>query len=326
LRRDSDTVRNVEHGGGIGGAKVIALVGATGVGKTRVAIELCRRLDGEIIGADSVQVYRGLDIGSGKPTPAELGDVRHHMIDVVAPDEPIDAARFAALADAAIADVVRRGRVPIVVGGTGLWLRALLRGLVQAPPMDAALRAELERRWVAEGRAAMHARLRDVDPITAGQVHENDMVRVVRALEFHAQTGRALGQARAEHALGAPRYDALWLWLDQPREPWLQAVEARIDGMLAAGWLREVRELLERHSPPPRSLGSVGYRQLVDHLTRGVPLEETRREISRATRLYGKRQRNWFRGEPGPQARIEPAAAMSDESLARVRTHLDLSV
>jgi tRNA dimethylallyltransferase len=161
---------------------IVVLAGPTGVGKTRLALELCRDIGGEIVGADSVQVYRGFDIGSGKPSAAELGGVVHHLLDVVDPDQPIDAARFARLADQAIGEIAARGHVPVVVGGTGLWLRALLRGLVEVPAVDAALRARLEQEWRSLGGEEMHRRLARVDPLTAARVHAGDMVRVVRAL------------------------------------------------------------------------------------------------------------------------------------------------
>lgn len=195
---------------------LLVLAGPTAVGKTRAAVELCRRIDAEIVGADSVQVYRGLDTGSAKPTPAELQGVMHHMLDLLDPHERIDAARYARLADACIADISARGSAAVVVGGTGLWIRALVRGLMPAPPVDATLRAELEARWDREGPQALHARLSEVDPLGAARIHPRDKRRVVRALELHAQTGIAAGQLRATHALGAPRRPTVMLWLDLP--------------------------------------------------------------------------------------------------------------
>jgi tRNA dimethylallyltransferase len=149
---------------------IVVLAGPTGVGKTRVAIELCKRFGGEIVGADSVQVYRGFDIGSSKPSGEDLAGISHHLLDILSPEQPIDAARFAALADAAIDEIVARGRVPFVVGGTGLWLRALLRGLLQLPAVDSALRARLEQQWHQLGASELHRRLHEVDPRTASVV------------------------------------------------------------------------------------------------------------------------------------------------------------
>lgn len=300
---------------------IVVIAGPTGVGKTRLAVELCRRFDGEIVGADSVQVYRGFDIGSGKPTPSELQGVPHHLLDVVDPDEAIDAARFASLADAAIDGVIERGRKPFVVGGTGLWLRALLRGLVTLPPVDAELRAQLLQTWREQGPAAMHARLATVDPITAQRVHESDMLRVVRALEVHAQTGTALGELRDRHALGAPRYRSLMLVIDRPAQRLLEDLRARIAAMFAAGFVDEVRHILARHGSELRALHSVGYRQVVEHLMQKTPAEELPQAVLRATRLYGKRQRTWFRTDPSVDRWLDADDVLQEPSLARIAEH-----
>ncbi len=301
---------------------IAVLAGPTGVGKTRVAIELCRRLGAEIVGADSVQVYRGFDLGSCKPTAAELRGVRHHLIDVLEPGEAIDAARYAELADAAIDDVIARGARPLVVGGTGLWLRALLRGLLELPKVDPTLRAQLEREWHERGAAAMHSRLAEIDPRSAQAVHPSDMVRVVRALEVHAQTGRALGELRAAHALGQPRYRALALVLDTALERWREAIARRTRAMFAQGFLDEVRSLIARHGADVRALRSVGYRQAALGLQQGQDATEIERQVTRATRLYGRRQRNWFRAEPGFDLRLDPEALLSSPAFDTLATHL----
>ncbi len=162
---------------------ILVVAGATGTGKTSVAIELARHFGGELVGADSVQVYRGFDIGAAKPTASELGDVRHHLIDVFDPDQDVDAMTFAKLADTAIGEIRGRGHLPIIVGGTGLWIRALVRGLVAVPPVDPALRSRLEAAARNEGAAALHAKLTEVDPLAAELIHPNDALRIVRALE-----------------------------------------------------------------------------------------------------------------------------------------------
>ncbi|MCA9610683.1 MAG: tRNA (adenosine(37)-N6)-dimethylallyltransferase MiaA, partial [Myxococcales bacterium] len=265
---------------------------------TAAAIALARARNGELIGADSVQVYRGFDLGSAKPTAEELGEVRHHLIDVVDPDEAIDAARFATLADAAIADILARGRLPIVVGGTGLWIRALVRGLVELPTADPAIRGALEREAARIGAPALHARLREVDPTYAAQIHENDQRRIVRALEVLEQTGRPLGDFLAEHAKGAPRYDTETWLLDLPRPALYERLKSRIEAMIAAGWVDEVRALLDRWGPDVRPMQSVGYRQIAEHVREAVTIEEAARRAYKATRIYTRRQRTWFRGEP----------------------------
>lgn len=300
---------------------IVVLYGPTGVGKTQLAIELARTLDGEIIGADSVQVYRGFDIGSGKPSPEELGGVVHHLIDVLEPTEAIDAMRYAELADQAIELTLRVGRVPIVAGGTGLWLRALLRGLVSVPPPDPALRAELETEFRRDPEAA-RAKLLAVDPIAAARVHPNDMIRTVRALEVHAQTGRALGELREAHALGTPRYRALVLSIELAEPHYTAAIERRTRAMLERGLVREVEGLVERYGRDVRPLHSVGYRQVLDHLDGGASLEETEQRIVQATRLYARRQRTWARTDPDIALRLSPADARSPETLARILSHI----
>jgi tRNA dimethylallyltransferase len=298
----------------------VVVAGPTAAGKTEAALAIARRWNGELIGADSVQVYRGFDLGSAKPTAEELGGVPHHLIDVLDPDQDIDAQRYAALADAAIADVHRRGRLPIVVGGTGLWLRALLRGLVPAPPVDLALRARLDAEAERAGSPALHRRLAAVDPRAAAAIHPNDRLRIVRALEVFEQTGRPLGELRHEHALGGPRYDALFVVLD-PGPALEHRIETRLDAMLASGWLDEVRALRARWGAV-RPLGSVGYKELVEHLEAGTSMDQTRRAIRKATRIYARRQRTWFRSEPGVSLRTTAAALAEVGGVAEVEAHL----
>jgi tRNA dimethylallyltransferase len=298
--------------------RILVLAGPTGVGKTACALALARRLDGELIGADSVQVYRGFDIGSSKPTAAELGGVPHHLIDIRKPTELLDAADYAGLADRAIADVARRGKLPIVVGGTGLWLRALLRGLVQVPAVDHALRGRLEAEWDEAGSSVMHARLQAVDPLSAARIHPNDKLRVVRALEVHAQTGQPLGAARREHALGAPRYLSLIYVLDLPQPEHRQRVTERVRAMLEAGFVQEVAGLLAQYGPGLRPLGSVGDKQLIEHLQQGTPLTEAETAIARATLIYARRQRTWWSTDPSIHSRVTPAELDSAARLEEI--------
>ena len=305
------------------GIPVLCIVGATATGKTAAAIAIAESLNGEIIGADSVQVYRGVDIGSGKPSHESLRGIAHHLIDVVEPDEAIDAARFAQLADAAIADVHARGKLPIVVGGTGLWVRALMRGLVDVPEVDANVRSALEQRWDAEGSAAMHAYLQRVDPIAAERIHPNDKLRVVRALEVYEQTGHPMGSLRAEHALGAQRYRALTYWLQLPAVHLHERQRQRIAEMLATGWVDETRRLLERFGPTIRALSAVGYRQIVEHLTLGTSPEDMRTQIERATRIYARRQTTWLKGDRDVTETLTADALLDRQRLDRMRRHLE---
>jgi tRNA dimethylallyltransferase len=295
---------------------LLVITGPTASGKTALAVELARAWGGELIGADSVQVYRGFDIGSSKPTAEELAGVVHHLIDVCDPSDELDAAGFALRADAAIAEVRGRGKLPIVVGGSGLWLRALLRGLVVLPSVDPTLRSALLAEAAALGTPALHARLAQVDPRAAAKIHTNDTVRVTRALEVHTQTGQALGELRAEHALGAPRYRALRVVLDWPNERLYPRIQQRTADMFARGFVDEVRTLAASH-PSARALGAVGYREVVAYLRHGGALDATIAEVERATRIYARRQRTWLKNEPGDRCVAQPDDPSLRESLAR---------
>ncbi len=293
---------------------LLVITGPTASGKTALAVELARAWDGELIGADSVQIYRGFAIGSSKPTREELHGVPHHLLDED-PARELDAAGFAQLADRAIADVRARGKLPIVVGGSGLWLRALLRGLVALPAVDPVLRSELLAEASALGTPALYARLAQLDTLAAAKIHPNDTVRVTRALEVHAQTGQPLGAMRAQHALGEPRYHALRVILDWPNELLYPRIRQRTAEMFARGFVDEVRALLERY-PRARALGAVGYREVVRHLREGTPLDTTVAEVERATRIYARRQRTWLKSEPGDRVLTRPDDPQLRERLA----------
>lgn len=301
---------------------ILVVGGMTATGKTRAALELARRFEGELVGADSVQVYRGFDIGSAKPSREELGGVPHHLIDILDPDETIDAARFAERADEVIARIAERGRLPIVVGGTGLWLRALIRGLVELPLPDPTVRSRLDREADRLGSHALHARLATIDPTAASRIHPNDRVRVVRALEVFEQTGRPLGELQAEHEKGAPRYEARFFVLDRPRDALYATLKSRIAAMVEAGWADEVRHLIARFGPDVRPMRSVGYRQMLDHVLEGQPLKETERRAYQATRVYTRRQRTWFRGEPGIETVITAEELLGARSMKSIEAWL----
>ncbi|MGB5545582.1 MAG: tRNA (adenosine(37)-N6)-dimethylallyltransferase MiaA [Polyangiales bacterium] len=303
---------------------ILVIAGSTATGKTAAAIEIARQLGGELVGADSVQVYRGFDIGSAKPSAAELRGVEHHLIDVFHPNQEVDAMAYAALGDAAIRDIVGRGRLPIVVGGTGLWIRALIRGLVDVPAVDQVIRKRLEDAAMKDGGPALHARLGEVDPISAKAIHPNDSLRIVRALEVYEQTGMPLGALRAEHALGQPRYRALLIVLEMEHEGHGAVIEDRARRMLEAGWVDEVRSLRERWGDQIRPFGSVGYREVLEHIREDVPFEETVRRIRKSTRIYARRQRTWFRSEPGVSWRSESAELRKPSSLDRIARELGL--
>lgn len=303
-------------------APLIVIAGPTASGKTAWAQRLARSLGGELVGADSVQVYRRLDIGSAKPTAAELGDVRHHMIDLVDLDAPYDASRYAADADAVIAEVRARGRVPIVVGGTGLYLRALVTGLAQGIPADPSRRAALHARIEAGGRdelARMHDELRAVDPDYAARIHPTDPIRIVRALEVYAASGVPLSEHHRRHAAEGPRYRARFLAIDIDRDTLRARMHARTDAMLARGWVDEVAAILaEGYSPTLKPLQSVGYAEVVARLRGALPEAELRDRVVFASMAFAKRQRNWFRGERDVTWVAHDALAALDDDLARL--------
>ena len=296
---------------------LLVLAGPTASGKTALAIGLAQRLSGEVVNADSQQVYRGLDVGTAKATAAERALAPHHLLDVVEPGEGMDAARFAALADAAIAGIVARGHVPIVAGGTGLYLRALLHGVVDAPGRDPALRAALEAEAARLGRPALHARLRAIDPDMAARIRENDLVRIVRALEI-AAGGRRPSELYAEHAFQPDRYAATFFALDPPRAELHARIDARVEAMFAGGLLDEARALAEgslklgtegsprlgaEGSPRLGAEGSprlpIGYAEALAVLRGELSRAEAVRQIQVAHRRYARRQVIWLRKERG---------------------------
>ncbi|HEY2386678.1 MAG TPA: tRNA (adenosine(37)-N6)-dimethylallyltransferase MiaA [Candidatus Binatia bacterium] len=282
--------------------RVLALVGPTASGKTEVALALAERLGAEIVGADSRQVYRYLDIGTAKPSAAERARVGHHMVDVAEPDEIFDAARFRRAALAAIDDIASRGRPVIVCGGTGLYLRALLRGLFPAPPRAPELRARLHALEEREP-GALHRRLARVDPDAAARLHPNDLLRVVRALEVEALTGRPISAWQGEHRFPGGELDALVLGCHRPADELAARIEARCDAMLAAGLLDEIAALWARgFGAELPSMQSVGYREMGAHLSAqraagAADLAAARGAFVRATRRLAKRQRTWFGAE-----------------------------
>jgi tRNA dimethylallyltransferase len=280
------------------GDELLVVVGPTASGKTELAVTLCERFGGEVIGADSVQIYREFDIGSGKPTVEEVARAPHHLVSLFDPLDMVDAKRYADLADAAIADVRARGRVPVVCGGTFLWVKALVSGLAGTPPADREVRDRHAAIAEAEGRAALHVRLSEVDAQAAARLSPNDFVRVSRALEVFELTGRKQTDWHAEHGFRSPRYRARLLGVDRPREDLDRRIADRTEAWLAQGWIDEVRDLSTRGYDQSRAMGSVGYRQVREHLAGSLPREELATAIIRATRIFARRQRTWLRDQP----------------------------
>ena len=275
--------------------RIVCIVGPTASGKSALALELAERLRAEIVSADSRQIYRDLDIGTAKPTAAERARVPHHCLDLVAPGEVFDAARFRDAARAAIADIVGRRRAALVVGGTGLYLRALLGGLCPAPPRSPALRAAL----AAEDAPALHRRLRALDPAAAARIAPADARRIVRALEVALASGVPLSRWQVAHGFAERAYDALVIGLARPTAELDARIAVRARAMVDAGFLDEVRALHRRGlGPEAPGLSAVGYRELLACVEGRTDLETALAAMVRATRRFAKRQRTWFRREP----------------------------
>ena len=280
---------------------LVAIVGPTASGKTAAALTLAERVGAEIVSCDSMAVYRTLDVGPAKPTLDERARVPHHLVDVAEPHEPLTAARFAALADAAISDIAARGKPVIVVGGSGLYLRALLHGLFASPPPDPALRARLKAEAAERGWPALHERLRAVDPAAADRIHPTDPVRIERALEIFEQTGVPLSAHHAGQSR-APRYQARVFIVD-PSGPVLdERIAARTDLLLRAGLVEETRRVIARYGAEVartlKPLHAVGYKEAMAFLDGALDEPAMREAIRVATRRFARRQRTWFKKEP----------------------------
>jgi len=275
--------------------KLLVLCGPTAVGKTALALDLADILDAEVISADSRQVYRTMDVGTAKPTRGELARVRHHLIDVVWPNEDFHAAKFVDLARQALNDICQRGRRPLLVGGTGLYIRALTEGLLHAPGADRELRRQLHARANAEGSAVLHAELADVDPESAARLHQNDLVRIVRALEVFA-AGRTLSSLQEEHGFRSQPYRTLKIALNLEREELYRRIELRAEAMFDKGLIEEAEALLQSgYDQTLKTLQTIGYRQAFAVLRGEMTREEAIDDLKRSTRRYAKQQLTWFR-------------------------------
>ncbi len=273
---------------------VLVLVGPTAVGKTAVSLILARELGGEIVSADSRQVYRGMDIGTAKVTPEERAEIPHHLIDIRTPDQTISLGEYKQLADAAIADILARGHLPMLVGGTGQYVRAVVEGwqIPRVPPQPE-LRRELEELAAREGKEAVFARLRELDPASAQTIDYRNLRRVIRAIEVTLVAGRPFSELQTKQP---PPWRMVQIGLTRPREVLYARVDARIDAMFEAGWVDEVQRLLQLgYTPDLPSFASLGYREVAAYLAGEFDLAEAKARIRRATRAFIRRQYNWFR-------------------------------
>ena len=281
--------------------KIICVVGPTACGKTKLGVLLAKRYDGEVVSADSMQIYRGMTIGTAAPTAEEMEGVPHHMIAVADPAEQWSAARYAQTAVPVVDDILRRGKRPILVGGTGLWLDAVVKGRTFAGGhAGGAVRKELQDRLAREGIGPLLEELRQVDPEAAERLHPADEKRILRALEVYRETGKTISAHNAETRDLPPRYDAVWLGLQfRDRADMKALIDRRVDGMVEAGLLEEVRRLLESGLPrDATALQAIGYKEFLGVLDGTATVEEALAEVKLRSRQYAKRQLTWLRRNP----------------------------
>ncbi|MCK4547126.1 MAG: tRNA (adenosine(37)-N6)-dimethylallyltransferase MiaA [Candidatus Eisenbacteria sp.] len=295
------------------GVPILLIVGPTAVGKTEISVLVAEHLNGEIISADSRQIYRGMDIGTAKPEPQLLARAAHHLIDVADPGEDFNAVRFAGMAREAIVDIHGRGRYPIVVGGSGLYIRALLDGLFLGPPASPRIRAELQQVIEELGSPELHARLEEVDADAAQAIHPNDAVRIVRAMEVFMLTGDPISRLRERVSEDNPPLDATVVGLTRNREDLYDRINRRVDQMMDAGLVDEVRRLVEQGRGGERSWDAVGYREIAASLRGDISLEQALQQIRTNSRRYAKRQITWFSKDPRVQwIALSPASRAKD--------------
>lgn len=275
---------------------VVVLCGPTGVGKTGMALTLARKFNGGIISADSMQIYRYMDIGTAKPDAAEQAAAPHCMIDVADPDEPYDAARYVTEAREAVSVLKKKGKLPLITGGTGLYIKALLHGLFKASPSCPQLRQHLREEAGRKGSRYLYDRLVSCDPESADRIHPNDTYRIIRALEVYEITGRPISEYQHNHGFAESPYHALKIGLHLERRQLYEKINLRVEKMIEKGLLREVRGLLDMgYGPELKAMQSLGYRHMVDYLNGRLSWQDAVDQMKRDTRRYAKRQLVWFR-------------------------------
>jgi tRNA dimethylallyltransferase len=278
---------------------LVVIVGPTAVGKSRIAIEVAKRLETEIVTADSRQVYRGMDVGTDKPHQETRQGIPHHLIDLVNPDDSFNAGLFRRHAVEIIEQLYQRRQLPLVVGGTGLYVRTLLQGLCEAPPADPVVRAQLREEARAQGHDAFYARLVAVDPVTASRLHPRDTSKVIRALEVYRLSGLTMSEFQQRHGFSERPFSALVIGLNRDRDALYRRIEERIDWQLAHGLLEETQQLLDQgYKRDCAAMKGLGYRQVAAQLAGEYDQAEMVRRFKRDTRHFAKRQMTWFRREP----------------------------
>ena len=303
-------------------SKIVVILGATAVGKSEVALHLAESVNGEIVNADSQQVYRYMDIGTGKPSKVDRQRIRHHLIDVVAPDEEFNVALFRRLASESIEQIHATRRNVIVCGGTGLYLKALTRGLFEGPGQDTEMRKALEQEITRNGLADLYQRLEKIDPAVGSSIHPNDRQRIIRALEVYQLTGRPLSEWHREHGFQEDPFEILKVGLLRERAELYDLINSRSERMIEDGFLEEVRSLAARgFDLDLKPLQSVGYRQMGQVLRGRRSMEDALEEVKQETRHLAKRQLTWFRRDEEirwfhPERQVKEIAAAVEAFLS----------
>ncbi len=280
--------------------KIVCVVGPTASGKTALSVALAKALNGEVISADSMQLYRGMDVGTAKVTPEEMDGIPHYMIDVAYPWESFSAARYVEMADPILRDILRRGKTAIIAGGTGLYVDALIAGRTFAPYPETGRRQALEREAEKLGMEHMLLRLRAVDPDSASRLHLADRKRIIRALEVYEETGKTITQHNLETQALPDAYRPVWVGLTyEPRQLLYDRINLRVDRMLEKGLLEEIQGLLDRGTPREcTAMQAIGYKEFLPVLDGTMPLETAAEQVKQGSRRYAKRQLTWFRRNP----------------------------
>ncbi len=280
----------------MGDIRLIIITGPTASGKSRLAVELASIFGAEVVSADSMQLYKLMDIGTAKAAIRDRSDIAHHMLDVVFPDEDYTAAQYRVDAMAAVKEIHKRGKNVIIVGGTGLYIRALTNGLFMGPGSDMRLRAGIENMASEEGSACLHERLKEIDAESAAKIHPNNKVRIIRALEVFYLTGRPISAFQKEHGFRVRPFKVLKIGVCMDRDALYRAIDERVDRMMEDGLEEEVNGLLAMgYSPSLKSMGAIGYKEMVGYLRGSTTMEEAVSLLKRNTRRYAKRQITWHR-------------------------------
>lgn len=277
----------------------VAILGPTASGKTRLALDLARQFQGEIVSCDAIQVYRGMDIGTAKTSKAEQNIVPHHMLDVQQPDQDFSAGDYQRMAREAIRGITSRGHVPFIAGGTGFYLRALVDGLFEGPPRSEELRARMRNIIRRKNTATLHRALQKIDPSSAARIMQTDAERIIRAYEVYLLTGKTMTWWQQQPRDAFTGYCWLKIGINLPREQLYERINRRVDEMYEAGFLDEVRDLLHKYPRTAHAFKAIGYRQAADHLEGKLSLDQAIEDTRKESRHYAKRQLTWFRSETG---------------------------